>query len=125
MLRGKEDLLVLGERVLEGGERLYVLGTATPRAQEHMIGEGDLMQATGTDGGAVSRRQLLDQEVVAVVRRGENESTFIISQESEKTLMLDLGFRSLIYLAGGPMLTLFGLGYWLMAMSSGQTHWSR
>jgi hypothetical protein len=107
------------ERVIEEGSRLFVLGTATPRAEEHLVGDGDLLQATGTDGRAVSRRETLDQNTVAVVRRGDNESTFIISQESERMVMLDLGFRSFAQLAGGPILTLLGLAYWLAAWSSG------
>ncbi|MBI3540085.1 MAG: hypothetical protein HY076_07410, partial [Candidatus Eisenbacteria bacterium] len=118
-------MLRFRERVLEGGETVFVLGTATPRAQERVIGDGDLMLATGTDGAVVSQRQTLDQETVAVVRRGENESTFIISQESQKSLMMDLGFQSFFQLLGGPALTLFGLAWWLTAWSSGRMPWSR
>jgi hypothetical protein len=110
------------ERMLEAGARVYVLGTAMPRAQERVIGDGAQLQATGTDDAA-GRLQTLDHEVAAVLRRGENESTFIISQESEKGLMLDLGARAFLEVAGGPALTLFGLFYWLVAMSSGRRPW--
>ena len=61
--------------------------------------------------------------MAALVRRGENESTFIISQDSEKALMLALGARALMQLVGGPTMTLFGLGYWLFAFSSGRRPW--
>jgi hypothetical protein len=112
------------ERVLEEGQRLFVLGTATPRSQERVIAEGELLQATGTEDAAPSRLQSIDHEVVAVVRRGENESTFILSQESEKGLLLDLGGRAMLQLAAGPALTLLGLGYWLLSLSSGRKPWS-
>ena len=58
-----------------------------------------------------------------LVRRGEHETTFIISQDSEKGLMLTLGARALAQLVGGPVLTLCGLGYWLLAVSSGRRPW--
>ena len=116
-------LLRFRERILEAGQRVYVLGTATPRSIAHAVTESDAMQATGTDGGPATRRTTLDHEVVAVVRRGENERTFIISQDSEKGLMLTLGAQALLQLVGGPILTVVGLGYWLMALSSGHRPW--
>jgi hypothetical protein len=116
-------ILRFRERMLEAGARVYVLGTAVPRAQEHVVADGALLQATGTDDAVATRLRTLDQDVVALVRRGENESTFIISQESEKSLMLGLGARAVVEVAGGPALTLFGLGYWLVAMSSGRKPW--
>ena len=64
-----------------------------------------------------------DEELAALVRRGENESTFIISQDSEKGLMLSHGARALAQLVGGPVLTLGGLGYWLFTLSSGRRPW--
>jgi E3 ubiquitin ligase len=111
------------ERVLESGQRVYVLGTATPRSQARVVAEGEELQATGTDGPIATRRAALDHDVVAVVRRGENEPTFIVSQDSEKGLMLSLGARALLQLVGGPALTVGGLGYWLMAWSSGRKPW--
>ena len=111
------------ERMLEAGERVYVLGTAMPRSQAHVVAEGEQLQATGTDDATAVRRHALDHELVAVVRRGENERTFIISQDSEKGLMLDLGARAILQLVGGPALSLFGLGYWVMALSSGRRPW--
>jgi hypothetical protein len=111
------------ERLLEAGDRVYVLGTAVPRAQGRVVAEGELLLATGTDDAVATRLRALDHEVAAVVRRGENETTFIISQESERGLMLDLGARAFLQVAGGPALTLFGLGYWLLALSSGRRPW--
>lgn len=111
------------ERILESGQRAYVLGTAMPRSQARVVAEGEELQATGTDGPIATRRTALDREVVAVVRRGENESTFILSQDSEKGVMLSLGARALLQLVGGPVLTVGGLGYWLMALSSGRRPW--
>lgn len=112
-------ILRFRERILEAGQRAYVLGTATTRSQARVVAESAELMATGTDGPVETRRNTLDREVVAVVRRGENESTFIISQESEKGLMLSLGARAMLQLVGGPVLTLGGLGYWLMALASG------
>lgn len=111
------------ERMLESGEPVYVLGTATPRSQERTVADVEMPQETGSADAAVARLRSLDHEVAAVVRRGENQSTFIISQESEKSLMLDLGARAFLQLAGGPVLTLLGAIYWLATMSSGRRPW--
>lgn len=111
------------ERILESGQRVYVLGTAMPRNLARVVTDGEELQATGTEGPVATRRATLDRDAVAVVRRGENESTFIVSQESEKGLMLSLGARALLQLVGGPVLTVAGLGYWLMAWSSGRKPW--
>ena len=111
------------ERMLEAGDHVYVLGTAVPRAQEVVVSEGDLLRATGTDDASATRVQTLDHAVTAVIRCGEVESTFLVSQESERSLMFALGGRALMQLAGGPALTLLGLGYWLVAISSGQRPW--
>jgi hypothetical protein len=119
---GRIGRLRFRERMLETGDHVYVLGTAVPRAQEVVVSEGDLLR-TGTDDASATRVQTLDHAVTAVIRRGEHESTFIISQESEKSLMFDLGGRALLQIAAGPALTLFGLGYWLLAMSSGLRPW--
>jgi hypothetical protein len=104
------------ERVLEEGQRVYVLGTATPRANALTISDGEAMRATGTDGAAGPAHDPM-AEVKAVIRRGEHEPTFIISQESERSLTFDLGWEATGKLVGGPALTLFGLGYWLLAAS--------
>ena len=114
------------ERVLEAGQRVFVMGTAMPRSQARAVSqdaEEMTLQATGTDGPVATRRTKLDHEVVGVVRQGENERTFIISQDSEKGLMLSLGAHALLQLVGGPVLTLLGLGYWLMTLSSGRRPW--
>jgi len=111
------------ERILEAGQRVFVLGTAMPRAESQVVamdGEEETLAATGTDGPAATRRTTLDHRVTGVIRQGENERTFIISPDSEKGLMFSLGARALFQLVGGPILTLMGLGYWLMVMSAGR-----
>jgi hypothetical protein len=107
------------ERKLEEGQRVYVLGTAVPRSHEVVISEGDSLAATGTDDRHVARLRSLDAELDAVVRRGENEGTFLISQESERDLVLGLRWKALGLIVGGPALTLLGLGYWLDVLSAG------
>ena len=101
------------ERTIDVGTEVYVLGTAMPRAQERVIEEGDLIQATDTDDAGVTRLRTLDHEVTGVIRRGENEPTFIISEASERSLMTELGAQTL-QLVGGPLITLSGIGYWLL-----------
>jgi hypothetical protein len=108
------------ERVLEAGQRVYVLGTAMPRPQSVDISMDDELEATGTDDRRALRVQSLDREVRAVLRRGENERTYIISQQSERELTMQLGLRATAELIGGPALTLFGLAYWLHALSVSQ-----
>ena len=112
------SMLRFRERLLESGQSVYVLGTAMPRPQVQEISDIEVLEATGTNGPADRRFQTLHEETVAIVRRGPNEPTFIISQESERELALELGARALGKLVAGPALTLFGLGYWLYALSS-------
>jgi len=111
------------ERVLEAGQRIYVLGTATPRPQSVTISMDDELEATGTDDRRARRLNSLDHEARAVIRRGENESTYIISQQSERELTVQLGLRATAELIGGPVLALFGLAYWLHALS--MSRWFR
>jgi len=106
------------ERLLEAGQRVYVLGTATPKPQSVAISMDDELEATGTDDRRAHRLQTLDHEVRAVVRRGENERTYIISQQSEREMTVQLGLRATAELVGGPALTLFGLAYWISALRS-------
>jgi hypothetical protein len=105
------------ERVLEAGQRVYVLGAAMPRPQAVAISMDDELEATGTDDRRARRVHSLDHETQAVIRRGENESTYIISQQSERELTMQLGLRATAQLIGGPALALFGLAYWLHALS--------
>jgi hypothetical protein len=111
------------ERILEAGQKVYVLGTATPRPQSVAISMDDELEATGTDDRRALRVQTLDHEVRGVIRRGDNERTYIISQQSERELTTQLGLRATAELIGGPALTLFGLGYWLHVLSSGRWPW--
>jgi hypothetical protein len=106
------------ERVLEGGERVYVLGTAMPRAQVHTVSEMQ-WEATGTDDLRGTRIRTADSEVVASVRCGEHEKTFIISHQSERSLTIQLQWMAPLKLVGGPILTVFGLGWWLLRLASG------
>jgi len=106
------------ERTLEGGERIYVLGTAVPRAQVLTVSEMQLA-ATGTEDLRAERIRDRDHEVVATIRRGENEKTFLISQQSERSLTIELRWKVPLKLAGGPILTVFGLGWWLVRLAAG------
>ena len=101
------------ERTIDVGTQVFVLGTAMPRAREQVIAEGDQIQATGTEDADVARLSTLDHEVTGVIRQGEEESTFIISEESERSLMTELGAQLKLQLVGGPLITLSGLAYWL------------
>ncbi|MGH3055092.1 MAG: GIDE domain-containing protein, partial [Gaiellaceae bacterium] len=105
------------ERVMQSGQPAFVLGSAMPRARAVTLSDGDEMQATGTDGPQ-NRIAATDHEVTAVVRRGQNEPTFIISQESARAVSTDLGIRAVAQVIGGPLLSLFGLGYWLAILES-------
>lgn len=105
------------ERILEDGESVYILGTAMPRSKALNISEGEELAATGTDGGHPVRQQLLDAGVVANVRQGDNEKTFLISQTSERALTLMLGIKSFGGLVGAPILTLMCLAYFLFTIS--------
>jgi hypothetical protein len=106
------------ERTLESGQRVYVLGSAAPRARALTISEGEEMAATGTDDRVAHRLRALDEATAGVIRQGENERTFILSQQSERELTLMLGLTGWAGLVGGPALTLFGLGYWLSFLSA-------
>jgi len=105
------------ERVLEDGQRVYVLGTAMPRSRAHVVSEGEELAATGTGGFWSVQHRLLDESVVANIRRGTNEPTFLISQSSERELTLMLALKAFGGMVGGPVATLFGLAYWLQALS--------
>jgi hypothetical protein len=105
------------ERVLEEGQRVYVLGTATPRPMVHVVSEAEEVQATGTDDDPwAARVRRRSQEVVAVVRQGENEKVFLISQTNERDLTALLGLKAWAQLVGGPLLALAGLAYLLGLM---------
>jgi len=105
------------ERVVEDGQRIFILGTATPRTHSVALSDTDEVQATGTDGKP-SRLAALDDATAAVVRKGTNEPTFIISQQSERMLTFDLGFQSVVQLVGGPLLSLFALGWTLLSFTT-------
>lgn len=105
------------ERILEEGQTVFVLGTAMPRGQAFRVSDDELA-ATGTDGWYNPRHQQLDQSASATIRKGPNEPTFIISQSSERELTLMLGLKAFGGMIGGPIATVFGLGYWLMVVAT-------
>jgi hypothetical protein len=115
------DTLRFRERTLESGQRLYVLGTAVPRAQSVAVSQDEELAATGTDDRRTLRLRTLDADVRGVLRRGDNERTYVISQQSEREMTLGLGWSAGARLVGGPALAVFGLAYWLHALSA----WAR
>lgn len=106
------------ERTLEEGQRVYVLATATPRAASVSISDDEGWAATGTDDRRALRVPALDAEARGVLRRGTNETTFLVSQQSELELTTSLGLHAALGLVAGPALTLFGLGYGLLALGA-------
>lgn len=102
------------ERLLEEGQRIYVMGYAAPKANALTISEPEEdLEATGTENYSARRIRPIQDEVSAVIRQGQNEKTFIISQDSEKTVSLMYGLKASGKLVGGPIATLAGLAYWL------------
>jgi hypothetical protein len=106
-------MLRFRERLIEEGQAVYVLGSAFPRAQAVDLSGEEAFAATGTEHSAALRLQMIDKEVAGVIRKGQNDPTFVISQESERALVTGLGLRSIGQLVAGPALALFGLAYWL------------
>jgi hypothetical protein len=112
------------EFLVEEGRALFVLGTATPKARAMEVTDFETFAATGTDDPAAvavraSRLKSLDGEVHATIRRGENERTFVISEESQMTMMAELGFKSVAFIVLGPIMAILGLAYWLSIWSLG------
>ena len=106
------------ERLLEPGQAIYVLGTATPRLRAIAISDDDVLEATGTEDATGNRLRTLDQQATGVIRQGESEPTFILSEQSERQLAFSIGLRGWAELLGGPLLTVLGLGYWLAMLST-------
>jgi len=94
------------------------VGTAMPRSRALSVGEGDELQATGTEDPHAHRLRELSEQSSAVLRKGEIQDTFIISQQSQRDLTTSLSLRAIAELTGGPLLTLFGLGYWVYTLSA-------
>ncbi len=105
------------ERLLEEGQRVYVLGTAMPRGQALDVSQ-DALEDAGGDGPHERHIRALQQEAAGSIRRGDHERVFIISQQSERELTLGLGIKAWAELIGGPVLTVAGLGYWLATLAS-------
>jgi E3 Ubiquitin ligase len=130
------------ERTLDEGQNVYILGSAEPRAASLDVTLPDLewehgdalpwaepeLHATGTDAARPSapripprgpgRVRALHRYVSAVIRRGSNDPTFLISADSQTALATSLASSTLTKLIGGPALTVFGLGYWLLWSSA-------
>ncbi len=106
------------ERILEDGMTVYVLGTAMPKSRAIAVSDDDALAATGTEGLGDQHRAQLDHDTAGVIRQGENEKTFIISQESERELAFELKLKAVAMIWGGPLLTLLGLAYGLYALAS-------
>jgi len=107
------------ERIIEEGQHVFVLGTAMPRGRAVTVADDEQLAATGTEDPRAHRLRELSDRSTAVLRQGETQPTFILSQQSERDLGMSLGLRAMAELAGGPLLTLFGLGYWLYTISAG------
>lgn len=120
-------MLRFRERVLEEGARVYVMGTASEPATALTVSVGEAatdvedeeLAATGTDEWRARRVRRGDRQVAAVIRRGDSEKTFVISQDSERDLTTGLGLKAFAKLVGGPVIGLLGLGYWLHALAPG------
>ena len=108
------------ERILEDSQAVFVVGTATPRSRALVISDGEAMEATGTDGRPGLPPPTLDDKVTAVIRQGQDEKTFIVSQQPQAQVELGLGLHALGGLLGGPTITLLGLAYWLYLFSLGR-----
>lgn len=106
------------ERILEDGQKAYILGTAMPRSQAFRISDDEALLATGTEGTFGVRHLHLDEQASATIRKGPNEPTFLISQSSEKELTLTLALKAFAGMIGGPIAALCGLGYWLTVVAS-------
>ncbi len=108
------------ERLIEPGQPVYVLGSAFPRAQSVSLSDDESLAATGTDDAVATRLRATDQRIVGVIRKGQNDPTFLISPQSELALVVTLGMKCVAQLVAGPALTLFGLGYWLSVLKAGR-----
>lgn len=108
---------------LEEGTVVYLIGTATPRARVAAVNDEDAFLATGTaDPAAVALRarhvRSRDAEVAATIRRGEHETVFLLSHESEGALRFGLSLQWKLMLVGGPLVTALGL-WCLLSMIPG------
>lgn len=107
------------ERTIEADQKVFVFGTAEPRPQVLAISQDDEVEhlATGTDGARAERIRGLQQQSMGVIRQGQFERAFFLSQQSQQQLTLELGLSAWGGLIAGPALTLFGLGSWLVQLS--------
>ena len=104
------------ERVLEEQQQVFVLGSAMPRPMAHTISEGEALAATGTDGAHVQHMRAETNQAAALIRQGENQKVFIISQQSERDISSQLAITGWAKLVGGPLLATFCVYLLLQAL---------
>lgn len=98
------------ERVVDEGCAVFVLGRANPKPHAVDVSmDEDLLQSTGTEAIRTQHVRSHDGECCAVIRRGRQDPTFLISPRSEKSLTAEYGFRAFGGLVGGPLLAMFGV----------------
>ncbi len=114
---GSRDDVLAGTVIAAGvfrqaGPEALMAGAAYDmiQARRRAASAGDTAHGPG-------RVQALHRKVVAVIRRGRNDPTFLISRESEESLTTTLGLLTFAKLIGGPLLTVFGLMYWLFVLA--------
>jgi hypothetical protein len=113
-------ILRFRERILEDSQAVFIMGTATPRSRALVISDGEAMEATGTDGRPALPAPTLDAKVSAVIRQGQDEKTFIVSQQPQSVVEFGLGLHAFAGVLGGPAVTLFGLAWLLDRLSHGK-----
>jgi hypothetical protein len=116
-LMWRVEQLRFRERLLEETQHVYIVGTAMPISRAVNLAGDDDLQATGTEGAqgatAAGGGVAHHQAPVATIRQGENEKTFIISQQSELMVTFELGLKAFAGMIGGPIAFLIGLSFWM------------
>ena len=115
---------VFGGAAFQAGgiEFTRIAGTAMPAPlAAAVLGSAAAARVPRRDHGrsGPARIRSLHSQVSAVISRGRNEPTFLISAGSETSVTTALTISMFLKLVGGPLLTVFGLGYWLLALSHG------
>jgi hypothetical protein len=109
------------ERRLEEGHSVYVLGRATPKPHAVAVSMDDeVLEATGTDAIGAAHVRRYDGVCTAVIRRGQRDPAFLISDRSEKSMTFEYGLKAFGGLVGGPALALFGLWCLVELAKSGE-----
>jgi hypothetical protein len=112
---GMRTLWALGpmrfrERRIEEGRGVFVLGRAEPKPHAVEVSmDEDVLQATGTDAVGARHVRENDGRCTAVIRKGVRDPALLISDQSERSMTTEYGFRAFGGLVGGPLLAMFGL----------------